>query len=207
MDPVIVELNCPKELSGGWLYWPHWEDEPHTHTHFLGSMTCFDIGKAIPKAHPRRTPSNPWNMASLHGRVARKIVRNLVSRVWQVVWRIQFANFSAPKRAHTHTHEIRLEINTHPPTAQPSDQPPHRHPSAHPPTSCALKSWGKGRLNSDCRTEADGKWKVEGKVYSTTTKCITYRQPDCTSTVLNSSQTHDSPSVTFFRCINLLCSV
>lgn len=134
MDPVIVELNCPKELSGGWLYWPHWEDEPHTHTHFLGSMTCFDIGKAIPKAHPRRTPSNPWNMASLHGRVARKIVRNLVSRVWQVVWRIQFANFSAPQTS-THTHARDTARNKHPPAhctaLGPTTPPPPIRPSTH----------------------------------------------------------------------------
>lgn len=39
----------------------------HTHTHFLGSMTCFDIGKAIPKAHPRRTPIQPLE----HGIITR----------------------------------------------------------------------------------------------------------------------------------------
>lgn len=137
MDPVIVELNCPKELSGGWLYWPHWEDEPHTHTHTPTSLALWHAltsEKPSRKPIPEEPPSNPWNMASLHGRVARKIVRNLVSRVWQVVWRIQFANFSAPQTS-THTHARDTARNKHPPAhctaLGPTTPPPPIRPSTH----------------------------------------------------------------------------
>lgn len=153
--PVIVELDCqecpslhthtdtpplafPPPRIFHRLYWPHCKGDE------LPLPWLYDMlwqWQLLPQLHPLNDDAPA---PSLHGRVARKIVRNLVSRVWQVVWRIQFANFPAPRQANQ---------RNQPPPKNPPDKAQAPPPTFHQSPKSTLWSYpGKWKRTTTTRT-------------------------------------------------------